>query len=60
MALARALDIKNHQTLYGWKRVPPEYVLKIAEITETSASEIDPVLYPPHLFQTANKDAETA
>lgn len=59
MALARELDIKHHQTLYGWKRVPPEYVLKIAEITAKPASEIDPILYPPHLFQQSSNPQPT-
>lgn len=49
-ALARALGIKNHQTFYGWKRVPPEYVLKIEEVTGIPCSELRPDLYPPDRF----------
>lgn len=43
VALASKLGVR-HQTLYSWKQVPPEYVLKLESITGTSRHLIRPDL----------------
>ncbi len=48
MALSRAIGLRNHQSVYGWKRIPAEYVLKIEAVTGIPCYELRPDIYPGH------------
>lgn len=50
MALSRALALRNHQSVYGWKRIPAEYVLKIEAVTGIPCYELRPDIYPASRF----------
>lgn len=43
--LADLLTIRR-QSLYGWQRVPPDWVLTVEAITGISRHELRPDLYP--------------
>lgn len=45
VALARRLNLKNHNTFYSWRRVLAEWVLDIEEITGVSRHEIRPDVF---------------
>ena len=50
VALARVIGIRNHQTLYGWKHIPAEHVLKVEAATGIPCYELRPDIYPPDRF----------
>lgn len=56
VALAAKLGVR-HQTLYSWKQVPPEHVLKLEQISGVSRHKLRPDL--SKIFVEAAPDAPT-
>lgn len=57
VALACAIGIRNHQTLYGWKHIPAEHVLKVEAATGIPCCELRPDIYPPERFSPLPPEA---
>ncbi len=57
VALARGLGIKHHQSVYGWKKIPADYVLRIEALTGIPCCELRPDIYPPDRFPPLPREA---
>lgn len=56
--LSRAIGMNNHNSFYGWNRVPAEHVLPIERASGVSRHELRPDLYPAEDLPTEQQAAE--